>query len=450
MQAWDAFLHEQEKELGKETVQRWLKPLKVVNFDAGNLYLQAQDSFQISWFNEHIQPRLKTKLFSSTGRRIKVHLSLQDESYRRHAKKDAEGQKEKIYRPALNLSQDTLDPEATLENFFPTNANELLMKFVREMLTQTSTKNSLPNPLFIHGESGSGKSHLLMAIAQQIQSHGSKAFFVRAETFMEHVVAAIRNGAMNEFRVAYRHVDVLIVDDVHFFARKGATQEEFFHTFNALHSSGKQIILSANCAPQFLEAIEPRLISRFEWGIVLRLEKMRDDETKSWMKKRAATLSLPLDDGAINFLVKTLNSQTKSLQSALHSLTLRSHLNPVRIEKIDAEKVQTLLADFLAKEKQKELNPQKILRAVADYYGVKTDDLLGKSQTKEVAAPRQMAMHLCRHLLRLPYLKIGLIFSRDHSTVMSSVKQVEKKIKDEEKETCSAKVEISRQLQLKT
>ncbi|MFI5334544.1 MAG: DnaA ATPase domain-containing protein, partial [Chlamydiales bacterium] len=315
--------------------------------------------------------------------------------------------------------------------------------FVQEMLANSP---SSINPIFIHGESGAGKSHLLTAIGHALKERGLRLLFVRAETFTEHVVAAIRTGAMEEFRNAYRLADVLIIDDVHVLARKWATQEELFHTFNTLHSKGKQIILSANSPPQFLEAIEPRLVSRFEWGIVLRLEKMSEHETLEWLKKRADALSLPLDAEAIDFLVHALHAHTKPLQNALHALTLRLHLQLSKTQSIDTEAVKRILSDFLIKEKQKELNPDKILRAVAAYYGIRIEDLLGKSQAKECAIPRQMAMYLIRTLLSLSYFKIGQLFSRDHSTVMSSVKLVEKKLKADSKETSAAKIELLRQL----
>lgn len=440
MHAWELFLGEQEKAFGKEVVEKWLRPLRVVNFDAGNLHLEAQDSFQLAWIKEQLHHKLQTALVGPTGRRIKVHLKLRENfSGKAQGKTRAN---EKVFRPTLHLVHDALDPQATLEGFLVSPPNELLIKLIREMVAGKTSAN----PLFIYGDSGSGKSHLLMAVARELQAQKKNPFYVRAETFTEHVVAAIRSGLMMEFRKAYRHVDALLVDDVHFFARKGATQEELFHTFNALHSNGTQIILSSSSPPHALEGVEPRLISRFEWGILLRLEKMTESETKTWLKKRADQFALPLEASALDFLTDALHAESKPLQAALQALTLRLHLNAQKMGVLTAKVVEELLADFLSKEKQKELNPQKIVTAVAEYYGIKSEDLLGKSQTKEAALPRQIAIYLVRQLLSLSFQKIGLIFSRDHSTVMSSVKLVEKRLKSDDKETLSAKAEISRRL----
>jgi chromosomal replication initiator protein len=465
MQAWESFLVEQEKELGKETASRWLKTLRVVDFDACNLYLEAQDSFQLSWFEEHLRQKIKTSLRNSNGHKIKVHVKTRGDAQteKRGLKRAKDPQKEKVYRPTLNLSQDDLDPQSTLAEFQVASANEILFKFLCELTgfdpnssTLQKPQIGLANPIFIHGASGVGKSHLLMGVANLLQKQNLTTFYIRAETFTQHVVAAIKNGAMQEFRKAYRHVDVLIIDDIHVFSNKGATQEEFFHTFNTLHGAGKQIILSANSPPQLLQAVEPRLVSRFEWGIMLRLERLNEEETKTWLNKRLELLDLPLLDESIDFLMKTFQGQVKPLQRALHAITLRSHLSnssrkrAAEVAALDQKALESLISDLIEEEKKKGINPEKIIRATADYYGMRVDDLLGKSRAQECATPRQMAIYLCRLQLRLPFLKIGEIFSRDHSTIMTSVKQVEKKIHEQDKESCSAKLEILRRLAAET
>lgn len=186
-----------------------------------------------------MRKKASTELLTSSGKPIKIHLRLGGDSPTKR-----KNQKPEIYKPTLNLISDSLDPEATFDQFFLSKPNEIVFKFITESLDSQKY-----NPLFLYGPCGVGKSHLLMAIAAKMKKNGQKVFFVRADTFMRHVVAAIRNGAMAEFRSAYRHIDALIIDDVHQVACKGATQEELFHTFNALHGSSKQIILSANASP---------------------------------------------------------------------------------------------------------------------------------------------------------------------------------------------------------
>jgi chromosomal replication initiator protein len=470
MHVWTAFLSEQEKQLGKQTVDEWLRPLKLIDFDAANIYLEAQDSFQIAWFEEQIRPKIKN-LRTSSGRPIKIHLTLGGPT-----QFTSRSAKAKNYCPVLDLSQNALDPSYSLENFLVTPSNEVILKCIEELLPEGrrfserqghGTPVRIPpkpspeglglrrgavhemlaaekpalNPLLIHGNSGSGKTHLLSGIAQAYKERGTSIFFTSAETFTEHVVAAIRNGAMQEFRKAYRNVDVLIVDDAHQFARKIATQEEFFHTFNTLHGNGKQIILSADVSPQYLQHIEPRLISRFEWGLVLHLQNLNEQECEKWLVTRAQSLGLIFSQESVDFLLKTFHAQTKPLAQALQAIVLRSHLAK-KSSVLDPLTLQTLLKDLIEEEKRKELTPEKIIHSVATYYGMRSDDLLGKSQTKEATIPRQMAMYLCRQNLKLSYMKIGEIFDRDHSTVMTSVKLVESKLQTQENDWCVAKSAI--------
>lgn len=262
-----------------------------------------------------------------------------------------------------------------------------------------------------------------MGAAIAMQKSGKRVFFVKAETFTGHVVQAIRLGQMQEFRKVYRDIDVLIIDDIHIFSRKNATQEEFFHTFNTLHTSGRLILISANVPPMQLSEIEPRLISRFEWGISLGLQK---GEMKAILEKKTALWKLPCNEELIPFL---LDKFPRNPILALQALALRSkgtHLTPLLAER--------LLKDLLAKEQENALTPEKIVKAIAAHYGITSEDLLGKSQMRECALPRFVAMYYCRERLKMPFQKIGELFGRDHSTVMSSVKQIQKAV-EEKKET---------------
>ena len=432
MRVWEEFIKKQETLLGSEVVNQWLRTLKVVHFDSANLYMEAKDSFQIHWFEEHIRPLLKSQLLNNNFRPIKVHLSVVSENTTTEPK----SKKQKEKSPPLHFTFDKLDPSMTLENFVVGNENQVLARFISELTGSTATFN----PIYFWGGLGCGKTHLLIALAQAFRQKGLNALYARAETFTEHVVSAIRASEMQVFRKAYRHVDVLLIDDVHLFARKGATQEEFFHTFNALHSLSRQIILSSKCAPTLLEEIEPRLISRFEWGINIHFEKLDGEERKQMLEKRCDSLNFPLDQEVIKWLLQKFQS-SKSLNRALEALILRSHLEKRRnSQQIDKNAAEKMVADLLLQEEQTALSPEKIISAVSTIYGIRNEDLLGKSQSQECSLPRQIAMYLCRQELKLPFQSIGQIFGRDHSTVMASIRQVEKKL--EEKELYSSLLEI--------
>lgn len=396
MKEWSEFLSELSQELGPNMVNQWVP--KLIRFDAANIYLEPVDSFQVDWFEEHIRPKLKN-LVNSNHRPIRVHLI----SEKREKDKKEEFQ--------LRFSKDTIDPELSLDHFIPGEKNLVAYKLLSE---------SAPfNPIYIFGPKGSGKTHLLMGAASDLEKKGKKVFFVSANTFTEHVVQAIRVGQMQAFRKTYREIDALIVDDIHIFSRKTATQEEFFHTFNTLHTQGKQIILSAGCAPSQLSQIEQRLTSRFEWGISL---EIAPSPLEAILKKKMEQWKIHAPQELIQWLVAHF---PKGPVTALQALLLRSKGQPLTVPY--AEKT---LESLLEKEKEEALTPERIVKGVATHYGITKEDILGKSQMRGVAIARQMAMYLCREKLKLPFQKIGEIFGRDHSTVMSSIKLIQKGIEE--------------------
>jgi len=446
MHAWDKFIEAQEAELGSETVHKWLKTLKVLRFDAGNLYLEAQDAFQALWFEEHIRSKLYAKLLNNNNRRIKVHLTVANApaKTKRHSKNSTNAGPE---APLFSLTFDELDPYSLFKHFVVAEANLLTHKVVAQASQsdqEAGVEGLTPsikafNPIYIHGSSGSGKTHLLMAAAAALKERGLHVVYTRAQTFTDHVVSAIRAGEMSTFRQTYRNSDVLIIDDVHVFSRKGATQEEFFHTFNALHLGGKQIILSANCAPGELQLIEPRLVSRFEWGIVLSLETPGREDLLKILQAKSEAMQYPIHSKVVEFLLESFSS-SKSLCRAFEALILRSHLNHGQIKstQITITMARQLLSDLLVEEEKATLTPSAIMQGAAEFFGIRPEDISGRSQTRDCVLPRQISMHLCRCQLKMPYVKIGDLFDKDHSTVMSSVKLIQKGIDEDDKEIASA------------
>ena len=419
MQMWDQFLSQLDKELGIDTVDRWVRPLKLIRFDAANVYLEANDSFQISWFEEHVRPFCQ-KLVNNNGRPIRINLT--------SPSKDKAAPKESTPPPFI-ISPDPLDSEMTLENFIVSRpGNEMASKLIGE------ARKCPFNPVLLYGPHASGKTHLLMAAAALLREKGLKVFYAQATTFTEHVVQAIRKGAMPAVRAAYRSADALIIDDIHVFARKAATQEEFFHTFNELHTRNCPIFLSSQVPPAKMTEIEPRLVSRFEWGISVAIEK---EEWAPILEKKTKLWKLNCDPALIPFLVETFPT---SPLLALQALALRAK-DALRL---DAKIASPLLRDLLAKETLNAWTPERIVKAVASHYGIRTTDILGKSQTREAAVPRQIAMFICRDKLKLPFQKIGEIFGRDHSTVMASVKQIQEGLEKQKPELCEAVASVQR------
>ena len=443
MQAWEAFLETLKKQLGDETLSKWLRPLKVVHFDACNLYLEAQNSFQIEWFEEHIRPRAKKEFVNNNFRPIKIHLT---SSEIEPEKKEKTGF---TSAPSLfTLIQNPLFDEFITEHFLFNESNQILLALLKNLSVSKIDADPSFNPIFLYGPSCTGKTHLLQAFAHEFKKNSRSVLYVKAETFTENVVNAIRNGNMQDFRKAHRHVDVLIFDDVQHLAKKAATQEEFFHTFNALHSQGKQIILSADVQPSFLQNIEPRLISRFEWGLSLPIHKLEGKDLLQMLKIRCKALNFPLPEPTLKFLTETFSSNIKSLQRSVEALALRS--SKIASKAISPSLATDLLKDLIEQEKKHVLNPDHILSYVADFFDLNEEEILSRSQTQECASPRQMAMFLCRNELKMPFTKIGEYFKRDHSTVMTSVKSIEEKIKNQDKEIGSALSYIKQKMQQTT
>jgi len=246
--------------------------------------------------------------------------------------------------------------------------------------------------------------------------------------FTEHVVQAIRQGRMHEFRAVYRDIDVLLVDNVHRLAGRAATQEEFFHTFNTLHTLGKQIVLTSPLPPSKLEEIEPRLISRFEWGVVLSIENV---EAEILLRKKAAAWNVKFSDELCAFLAEKFPNNPVL---ALQALALRAPKH----ETLSVVAAQTLLKDLLAKQTENALTPEKVVKNLSSHFGITPEDVTGKSQMREFALPRQIAMYMCRKKLEMPFQAIGKFFGRDHSTVMSSVKQIEKAVEEKQAKVLEA------------
>ncbi|MBU6383343.1 MAG: ATP-binding protein [Verrucomicrobia bacterium] len=393
MKEWNEFLAELEQELGSERVQKWIP--KLTRFDAANIYLETEDSFQASWFEEHVRPKLKG-FANANHRPIKVHLNNTDKK-----------NKEKKEAPPLSFDPDRLDPEMTFDHFIPSEKNQIVYQLLQDPVSF--------NPIFLFGAKGVGKTHLLQAAAHHLQKMGKRVFFIRAETFTDHVVQAIRLGQMQSFRKAYRDMDALIIDDIHIFSKKSATQEEFFHTFNTLHTQGKPILISAPVPPAQLPEMEPRLISRFEWGLSL---EVGATQQTTLLRKKAQMWNIALSEELISFLAQKFPHEATA---ALQVLLLRSKTDVLNIPLAEHH-----LKDWLARHSENALTFEKIVKKVAAHYGITTEDILGKSQMRSMALPRQIAMYYCREKLRLPLQKIGTLFHRDHSTVMSSLKQVQK------------------------
>lgn len=432
MQSWDLFLQELDKELGKPTVDKWLRSLKVLRFDACNLYLQARDSFQIIWFEEHVRQRCRRHLLNNNRHRVEVHLSVNNARGKQTPLNTKGACKHGELPQHFKLHFAEWDPHFHFANFVQSETNTLAYRVL-----EGCRENLDFNPIYLWGSAGTGKTHLLTATARALAELGWRVRFAHSDAFTEHVVQAIRAGEMHRFRQAYRDVDALIIDDIQVFSKKRATQEEFFHTFNALHVENKVIIIAADRPPQELVSVEPRLISRFEWGVVLPLSDPDRHTVGQILEKKEKELGVPLSSKVREYLLRTFEYRVANVIRALEALLLRAHMEARKLTGLTVSDAEVMLRDLVQRSHLERHTPEQIIAQVAAFYGVGVEAILSKSQSREYVVPRKIAMHLCRNMLRLSFTKIGSIFERDHSTVMSSCKSIARMLEDKQSEVAA-------------
>jgi chromosomal replication initiator protein len=328
-----------------------------------------------------------------------------------------------------------LNPDYAFENFVTGPCNRLPHA---ASVAVSENPGKAYNPLFIHGGVGLGKTHLLQAVCQTVleRTPDARILYLSCDSFINQFMSAVETGDMNQFRYRYRNVDVLVIDDIHFLRGRERTQEEFFHTFNTLYQSHRQIILSADAAPSEIPELEERLVSRFNWGLVARIEKPCYETRVAILQKKARMRGLTLADDVVCYVAAKVENNTRELEGAITKIQGMSLLsNGV----IDLELAKAALGESATPE-QKRITIQQIFDAVTKYYNVRLSDLQSKKRHKSIAFPRQVCMFLARKHTRYSLEEIGGYFGgRDHTTVLHAVRTVDGDCKDDP--------EINRQIQ---
>ena len=287
------------------------------------------------------------------------------------------------------------------------------------------------NPLLIYGDSGLGKTHLLYAIAHAIRHNRPKAriVYIKGDDFTNELVNSIQTGRNSEFREKYRLADLLLVDDIQFIAGRVQTQEEFFHTFNTLYESGRQIVLTSDRPPKDMLRLEDRLRSRFEGGLMVDISPPDYETRVAIVKTKAARLGIPLAEDAGNYIAENIKANIRQIEGILKKI--QAYIDLQGVGAVDMELVQRITKEIIDSEKAYE--PSYIIEKVADFYDIKPEDVLGKGKTKDVANARQMSFYLIRKLTGLTLEQIGDAMNRDHSTVLYSIRKVEENLQNDPK-----------------
>ncbi len=418
MDAWPRCLERLEAELPLEEVQTWLKPLQARLRDDG-LVLYAPNAFVRDAVQSRYLPRISELLGHYAGNSA-VSLEVGSVSRPALAQPSPTQTLAATRGPAAEFAGN-LDNHYSFDNFVEGRSNQLGRAAAWQAAQKPGDRSH--NPLLLYGGTGLGKTHLMFAAGNEMrrQNPGMRVMYLRSEQFFSAMMKSLQDKTMDAFKRQFQQVDALLIDDIQFFAGKDRTQEEFFHTFNALFDGRQQIILSCDRYPREVEGLEPRLKSRLAWGLSVAIEPP-DFETRAQIvlsKARERGVALPEDVALL--IAKKMRSNVRDLEGALNTLAARANFTG---RAITAEFAQETLRDLL-RAQQQAISIANIQKAVADYYGLQMKDLLSKRRTRSLARPRQVAMALAKELTEHSLPEIGDAFAgRDHTTVLHACRQI--------------------------
>jgi chromosomal replication initiator protein len=424
MNLWDEILARIETKVNRHSFYTWFKPTTFVAEDASAVTVRVPNSLFKDWLTKHYSGVITEAMGEMQKSSLAVNFMADSQS---DAPAIALGPDEAVVLETVPAhvpiagSLPGLNPRYTFDSFIVGSSNQFAHAASRAVAEAPSRSY---NPLFIYGGVGLGKTHLMHAIGQYVLQHDRsvKLTYISSERFMNEMINAVRYDRVLDFRERYRSVDVLLVDDIQFLAGKEGTQTEFFHTFNALYDSQKQIVLSSDRPPHEIPALEERLRSRFEWGLIADIQSP-DLETKvAILKKKAETEAVPLPDNVAIYIAGKIKSNIRELEGSLIRLIAYASLTG---QEITLPLAQDVLKSILDHD-EKAVTIEIIQKFVADYYNLKLADLKSRNNSKSVAMPRQIAMYLCKSLTHASLPEIGRSFGgKHHSTVIHSIRKVE-------------------------
>ncbi len=430
-QLWSRVLEIAREGLAEYAFQAWLSDTKAVTATKDELVIEVPSELHLGLVEDRFGRLLSDLVERVTGHRMILSFKL-----------SSDGPPTRI--PALEVSSPTpathapadtvvskrprLNQRYSFERFVVGNHNQLATAACHAVAERPARAY---NPLFLYGGVGLGKTHLMHAIGNAILDRvpATKVGYVTTEEFTNDLVTSIQEGTMADFRRRHRQMDLLLVDDIQFLAGKERTQEEFFHTFNALYDAHKQIILTSDRPPKEIGGLEERLVSRFEWGLVADIQTPDYETRIAILRKKANDDGLELEDDVMDYIARSCRSSVRELEGAVIKLLAYSSLTNQEITvELAAKSLQTALAGKATGE----LTPEGVRDAVAEAWSVRPDALSSKRRTKDLTVPRQVAMYLIRELLDCPLVQIGSVFGgRDHSTVIHSIRKVERELEDD-------------------
>ncbi len=417
---WDQLLARIETKVNRHSFYTWFKPSAFLSDDGASILVRVPNTLFRDWLTKHYATVLEEALAEVGRQGSAISLVTDDMALTLPPLPESAAAPEGADE-SLPLQDDGLGPRYSFDTFIVGPSNQFAHAACRAVAEAPSRSY---NPLFIYGGVGLGKTHLMHAIGHYVLNHlkSLKLTYISSERFMNEMINAVRYDRILDFRERYRSVDVLLVDDVQFLAGKEGTQTEFFHTFNSLYDSQKQIVISSDCPPHEIPALEERLRSRFEWGLIADIQPP-DLETKvAILKKKAETEGIPLPDNVAIYIAGKIKSNIRELEGSLIRLIAYASLTG---REISVQLAQDVLRNVLQHD-EKAVTIEVIQKHISDYYQLKHGDLKSRNNSKSVAMPRQIAMYLCKTLTTASLPEIGRSFGgKHHSTVIHSIRKIE-------------------------
>ncbi|WOO41449.1 chromosomal replication initiator protein DnaA [Rubellicoccus peritrichatus] len=429
---WDAVKTDFRDLFPDDVYRTWFEPMSCLDEREDSITLGVPNDFAAIWVQDNYQDLITRRLGMAAGRSMSLRFEVADNgepeleeietSYETTERVKPRIQPARIPTIAERNLGFVLNPKNTFNNFVVGSGNQLAHAASIAIANEPAKAY---NPLFLYGDNGLGKTHLMQAVAQHTLNSNNEAriAYISTETFTNEFISAIQDNTVTRFRQRYRQVDVLLIDDVHFLSGKERIQEEFFHTFNVLFESQKQIVLSSDRPASEIAKLENRLVSRFQWGLVADIQAPDFETRLAILTKKAQAMGIDVSDEVLQFLAERVARNVRRMEGALTRVAGYASL----IEgKIDIEVVEKLLGDILQEEAQNQITIEKIQEKVADYYKLRLSDMVSKRRPANIAFPRQIAMSLSRTLTSHSLQEIGQSFGgRDHGTVIHACKTVE-------------------------
>lgn len=439
---WDEIIHKLKIEYGLSNVsfRTWIEPLEVYNISDSTVYILVPLKSSVDYINQKYLLPFQVCIAEITGQEFEVKFITVDESQNINIKNQDDTHNKKNVTQNSIFEQANLNPKYTFDTFVVGGNNNFAHA---ASLAVSESPGEIYNPLFLYGGVGLGKTHLMHSIAHFIleKDPTKKVLYVTSETFTNELIEALKSGktsggnelAMTAFREKYRNIDVLLIDDVQFIIGKESTQEEFFHTFNHLHVSGKQIIISSDKPPKDIETLEARLRTRFEWGLIADISSPDYETRMAILRKKEELDGLQkyhISNEVMQYIATNVKSNIRELEGSLNKLIA---LHKLKNEEINIMLAAEALKDIVSPNKNRQITPELILEVVSEHFSVSIADLKSGKRNANIANSRQIAMYLCRTMTDTPLKSIGIMLGgRDHSTVSHGVDKVTEDIKTNE------------------